>query len=34
MGDGKTHYYHQGPVFVDDADPARERTASLECNRR
>ena len=24
MGDGKTHYYHQGPVFVDDADPARE----------
>jgi hypothetical protein len=24
MGDGKTHYYHQGPVFVDDADPVRE----------
>jgi hypothetical protein len=24
MGDGKTHYYLQGPVFVDDADPARE----------
>ena len=24
MGDGKTHYYHQGPVFIDDADPARE----------
>ncbi|MDD1697329.1 MAG: hypothetical protein LUQ36_03105, partial [Methanoregula sp.] len=24
MGDGITHYYHQGPVFVDDADPARE----------
>ena len=24
MGDGTTHYYHQGPVFVDDADPARE----------
>jgi len=24
VGDGKTHYYHQGPVFVDDADPARE----------
>jgi hypothetical protein len=24
MGDGVTHYYHQGPVFVDDADPARE----------
>ncbi len=24
MGDGKTHYYHQGPVFTDDADPARE----------
>jgi len=24
VGDGTTHYYHQGPVFVDDADPARE----------
>jgi hypothetical protein len=24
MGDGTTRYYHQGPVFVDDADPARE----------
>jgi hypothetical protein len=24
MGDGATHYYHQGPVFTDDADPARE----------
>ena len=21
MGDGTTHYYHQGPVFVDDPDP-------------
>jgi hypothetical protein len=24
MGDGNTHYYHQGPVFVDDADPVLE----------
>jgi len=24
MGDGTTHYYHQGPVFVDDVDPARQ----------
>ncbi len=24
FGDGVTHYYHQGPVFIDDADPARE----------
>jgi len=24
MGDGTTRYYHQGPVFIDDADPARE----------
>ena len=24
MGDGATHYYHQGPVFVDDIDSARE----------
>jgi hypothetical protein len=23
-GDGTTHYYHQGPVFVDDPDPAKE----------
>ena len=23
-GDGVTHYYHQGPVFLDDADPERE----------
>jgi hypothetical protein len=23
-GDGVTHYYHQGPVFVDDPDPAVE----------
>ncbi len=26
LGDGTTHYYHQGPVFVDDADPATEET--------
>jgi hypothetical protein len=26
MGDGVTHYYHQGPVFVDDADLAREES--------
>jgi hypothetical protein len=24
-GDGITHYYHQGPVFVDDLDPDREQ---------
>ncbi len=24
MGDGTTLYYHQGPVFIDDADPVRE----------
>lgn len=24
MGDGVTHYYHQGPVFVDDPDPVKE----------
>ncbi|KQC05836.1 MAG: hypothetical protein APR53_02000, partial [Methanoculleus sp. SDB] len=24
MGDGTTHYYHQGPVFLDDPDPATE----------
>lgn len=23
-GDGFTHYYHQGPVFVDDPDPVKE----------
>jgi hypothetical protein len=23
-GDGTTHYYQQGPVFVDDPDPAKE----------
>jgi hypothetical protein len=23
-GDGVTHYYHQGPVFIDDSDPATE----------
>jgi len=23
-GDGVTHYYHQGPVFIDDPDPATE----------
>lgn len=23
-GDGVTRYYHQGPVFVDDSDPAKE----------
>ncbi|MBT8508661.1 hypothetical protein AZH53_09615 [Methanomicrobiaceae archaeon CYW5] len=23
-GDGVTHYYHQGPVFVDDEDPDEE----------
>lgn len=21
MGDGNIHYYHQGPVFVDNSDP-------------
>ncbi len=26
MGDGATHYYHQGPVFVDNPDEAREQT--------
>ena len=25
MGDGKTHYYHQGPVFVDNPDEALEQ---------
>jgi hypothetical protein len=24
MGDGTTHYYHQGPVIVDDDDPPHE----------
>jgi hypothetical protein len=24
IGDGVTHYYHQGPVFFDDPDPAKE----------
>lgn len=25
MGDGITHYYHQGPVFIDDPDEATEQ---------
>jgi len=25
MGDGVTHYYHQGPVFVDNPDDATEQ---------
>lgn len=25
QGDGSTHYYHQGPVFVDDPDEATEQ---------
>ncbi|KQC07396.1 MAG: hypothetical protein APR55_04010 [Methanolinea sp. SDB] len=24
LGDGSTHYYHQGPVFLDDPDPEIE----------
>ncbi len=24
LGDGTTHYYHQGPVFADDPDPATQ----------
>ena len=24
QGDGSTHYYHQGPVFVDDPDPVTQ----------
>lgn len=24
QGDGFTHYYHQGPVFIDDPDPATQ----------
>ncbi|OPY36823.1 MAG: PKD domain protein [Methanoregulaceae archaeon PtaU1.Bin059] len=30
LGDGVTHYYHQGPVFVDDPDP--ETQAALRWN--
>jgi hypothetical protein len=26
QGDGVTHYYHQGPVFIDDPDPAVEES--------
>ena len=29
MGDGVTHYYHQGPVFIDDSNPAREEQLRL-----
>ncbi|MDH7510064.1 MAG: argininosuccinate synthase [Methanolinea sp.] len=25
-GDGVTHYYHQGPVFIDNPDPAKEES--------
>ena len=25
LGDGVTHYYHQGPVFIDDPDPVVEQ---------
>lgn len=25
MGDGSTHYYHQGPVFIDDPDEETEQ---------
>ena len=25
FGDGTTHYYHQGPVFIDNADPVIEQ---------
>ena len=25
MGDGTTHYYHQGPVYLDDEDPVTEQ---------
>ncbi len=24
QGDGSTHYYHQGPVFIDDPDPVTQ----------
>jgi hypothetical protein len=30
-GDGVTHYYHQGPVFIDDPDPVVE--ANLRWNK-
>jgi hypothetical protein len=30
LGDGTTHYYHQGPVFIDNADP--ETQAMLRWN--
>jgi hypothetical protein len=30
LGDGVTHYYHQGPVFIDDPDP--ETQAELRWN--
>ncbi|KUG10026.1 cell surface protein [hydrocarbon metagenome] len=30
LGDGTTHYYHQGPVFVDDPNP--ETQAALRWN--
>ena len=29
LGDGITHYYHQGPVFVDDPDPLVEEQLRL-----
>ena len=29
MGDGTTHYFNQGPVFIDDTDPAREEQLRL-----
>ncbi|KQC09019.1 MAG: hypothetical protein APR55_10875, partial [Methanolinea sp. SDB] len=29
LGDGVTHYYHQGPVFVDDPDPEVEELLRL-----
>jgi len=32
MGNGTTHYYHQGPVFVDDDDEATEE--ELRWNKR
>ena len=27
LGDGVTHYYHQGPVFVDDPNEVTEQQA-------
>ena len=30
LGDGTTHYYHQGPVFVDDPDEVTEQQLTLE----